>query len=119
MSLCGRLAATRLNCGCCEIGPDFGMPDLNNAIGQGPTRLSRSRVRSNRRSRCLNRAWAMFQRHVKDPSNNSFGALRAVKWPTDPIQARLRPRRLHHLLSSPLVLLGTCSHFTSLIKGIV
>lgn len=34
-SLCGRLAAARLNCGCCEIGPDFGMPDLNNAIGQG------------------------------------------------------------------------------------
>ncbi|MCK1730335.1 hypothetical protein [Bradyrhizobium sp. 142] len=34
-SLCGRLAAARLNCDCCEIGPDFGMPDLNNAIGQG------------------------------------------------------------------------------------
>lgn len=34
-SHCGRLAAARLNCGRCEIGPDFGMLNLNNAIGQG------------------------------------------------------------------------------------
>ncbi|MCK1695147.1 hypothetical protein [Bradyrhizobium sp. 144] len=34
-SHCGRVTAARLNCGRCEIRPDFGMINLNNAIGQG------------------------------------------------------------------------------------
>ncbi|MCK1452852.1 hypothetical protein IVB36_18585 [Bradyrhizobium sp. 35] len=48
-------------------------------IGQGTDAVVAVARSIKQKMEIFDGAWAMFQRHVKDPSNNSFAALRAVK----------------------------------------